>query len=303
MLWNLVAAALAMTKSAPAMLDSERPAMVEITFATNVGEGAAGSKRFSRDGCYQIESGGGTGGSGYARDSQAGCYRPTDVAPVFEKITEISFNTLEREHAAPGSATRGAPARNLMAGGTRTNVVVVRVDGSRWLAVNEETANRLVAAVNELPSENQWYAKPPEKPVGSGAQLLVLSVATSGGDGSRRTEATLASDGRWWCHRSVVGPRGGDQKLPAKKVLPVKDAAARLGRILEGVSRGERDETQAAPEKRSDGSEISVQVAWPGQDRTPLRGKQLAGRVVDRFAGEMQALAPSCAIRAAPSAR
>ena len=42
-------------------------AAVEISFVTHVGEGAEGQKRFTRDGCYQAESGGSTGGAGYAR--------------------------------------------------------------------------------------------------------------------------------------------------------------------------------------------------------------------------------------------
>ena len=36
-------------------------AAVEIAFVTHAGEGAAGRKRFTRDGCYQVASGGSTG--------------------------------------------------------------------------------------------------------------------------------------------------------------------------------------------------------------------------------------------------
>ena len=60
------------------------------------------------------------------------------------------------------------------------------------------------------PSENQWYAEPPAPPLGTGSQLLVLSATAP----DRRLEASLASDGRWWCHLSVTGPRGSEQKLP-----------------------------------------------------------------------------------------
>jgi len=71
-----------------------KPAAVEISFVTHAGEGAAGSKRFMRDGCYQIESGGSTGGAGYARDSQAGCHLPADVAPVFARLGAIAPDAL-----------------------------------------------------------------------------------------------------------------------------------------------------------------------------------------------------------------
>jgi hypothetical protein len=49
-----------------------------------------GSKRFTRDGCYQIESGGSTGGSTYAHDSQAGCQRAADVAAIFARLDAIA---------------------------------------------------------------------------------------------------------------------------------------------------------------------------------------------------------------------
>ena len=60
-------------------------AAVEVSFTTHAGEGAEGRKRFTPDGCYQVESGGSTGGAGYASDSQAGCHLPSDVAAVFAK--------------------------------------------------------------------------------------------------------------------------------------------------------------------------------------------------------------------------
>jgi hypothetical protein len=282
--------------SAPA---SRAPvAAIEISFETHVGEGAAGGKRFMRDGCYQVESGGGTGGAGYARDSQAGCHLAADVAAVFERLAAITGDGLVRDSAGVGSMG-GAPARGAPAGGSETRVVLIRPDGSRWVAANKAIANQMLAAVNDLPNEAQWYAKPPAKAAGTGAQLLVLAVATSVRGGSRRIEASLASDGRWWCHRSVIGPRGGDQKLPAKKALalPAAQAAARLGRIVEGARPDAADEAQ--PEaNRPDRIEIRVDVVWPGQERAPLRPKRLADTVADRFGTEMQALSPACAVAA-----
>jgi hypothetical protein len=282
--------------SAPAA--SARPAAVavEISFVTRAGEGAAGSKRFMRDGCYQVESGGSTGGAGYARDSQAGCHLAGDVEAVFDKLAAVAADALVRETPGRASAAGGAPSRGL-----ETRVVLVRQDGSRWVAAGKEANNQLLGAVNELPSENQWYAKPPAKPAGTGAQLLVLAVTTSGRGGSRRLEASLASDGRWWCHRSVVGQPGGDQKLPATKTLtlPAAQAAARLGRILEGARPDAGDDGPPAS-KRPDRVETSVEIVWPGPVRAPLRPKRLADGVADRFGAEMQALSPACAVTPAP---
>ena len=82
---------------------------VEISFVTHAGEGAAGGKRFMRDGCYQIESGGSTGGAGYARDSQAGCHLPTDVAAVFARLGAIAGDALVRDGTARGGAAEAAP--------------------------------------------------------------------------------------------------------------------------------------------------------------------------------------------------
>jgi hypothetical protein len=274
-------------------------AAVEISFATQAGEGATGSRRFMRDGCYQIESGGSTGGAGYARDSQAGCHLASDVAAVFSRLAAIAGDALVRDSAGRGGATGGAPAGGPMAGGSHTRVVLIRPDGSRWVAASKRTADQMLAAVNDLPGESQWYANPPAKAVGAGAQLLVLAVATSGSGGSRRIEASLASDGRWWCHRSVIGQRGGDHKLPAQRslVLPAGEAPARLGRILAGAAPDARDDAPPATAARRDRIETSVEVVWLGQARGPLRPKRLADIVADRFGAEMQALAPACAMR------
>ena len=114
-----------------------------------------------RDGCYQIESGGGTGGAGYARDSQAGCHLPADVAAVFARLGAIAGDALVRDGAGRGGAAGGARAEGFSPGGSQTRVVLIRPDGSRWVAANKATADDMLRAVNDLPSENQWYAKPP----------------------------------------------------------------------------------------------------------------------------------------------
>ena len=104
----------------------------------------------------------------------------------------------------------------------------------------------------------------------------------------------------------VVLPQRGrrravaNRKLPVKRVVAVPDAPARLG---PDPRRGEPRRArrgQPAPGKRSDGVETSVEVAWPGVARGPLRPKSLADAVADRFGAEMQALSPACAIAPAP---
>ena len=294
------AASAAPPRAAPA---APAPSAIEITFETHAGEGAIGGKRILRDGCYQIESGGGTGGAGYARDSQAGCHLPGPVAAVFARLGAVAGDALVRDAPARGSAAGGARAGGMEVGGSETHVVLIRSDGSRWVAANKEVANELLRAVNELPSENQWYAEPPAKPVGAGAQLLVLAVSTSGGAGTRRIEASLASDGRWWCHRSVIGARGGEEKLPAMKALALKDAPARLDRIFEGIGPAAADDGQTVSNRSSDGNETSVEVAWPGQGRGALRPRSRAGKVASRFGAEMQSLSPACAIAPAAAPR
>jgi hypothetical protein len=58
-----------------------------------------------------------------------------------------------------------------------------------------------------------------------------------------------------------------------------------------------RDDGRAEPVKRPDGSEFSVEGAWPGQERGPIRPSWLADDVTRRFAAEMKALSPACAVR------
>ena len=285
-----------MLAAEPAARPGTEPAAVEISFATIASEGAVGRRRFLRDGCYQVESGGSTGGAGYARDSQAGCLLPADVAAVFTRLGAVADSALVREKASPpkGGAAGGARA-GLLPGGAETQVVLIRGDGSRWVAANKPAADDILRAVNELPSENQWYAQAPEKPVGPGAQLVVVSYTNAP---PSRAQASLAADGRWWCYQSVIGAERGEPKLPAKAPKPLKDAdaAARLGRILKGMRPDAADDAAAALDKSADDS-ATAEVAWPGQPRTPLRPRRSITTAISRFAGEMQSMATSCARR------
>jgi hypothetical protein len=294
MLPTLIAISGMLAAATPARADAT-VAGVEIAFVTHAGEGAAGRKRFTRDGCYQVASGGSTGGAGYAHDSQAGCHRPTDVADVFARLDAIGADRLVRDGAAAPAAARGAPDRRRGPGGSEETVVLVRRNGARWVAANQATADDVLRAVNELPGENQSAANPPEKQVGTGAQLLSLSAA--GGRRSGRFEGFLASDGRWWCYTSILGPREGEPPLPDKKVSAVTNAPARLGWILAGAR---ADAPEGAP--RDDGSpvegtETNIQVVWPGKERELLHPRRLAGAVIERFVAEMKPLSPACAGR------
>jgi hypothetical protein len=295
MLPTLIAISGMLAAEAPGAPAGATPAAVEIAFVTHAGEGAAGRKRFTRNGCYRAESGGSTGGAGHAHDSQAGCLLQSDVAPVFARVDAIPAAALEREQATTGAA-HGAPAGRATLGGLETRVVLIRPDGTRWVAANRATTDDLLRAVDDLPSENQWDAKPPDKPAGTGAQLVVLSAA-DGRPGAPRFEASLASDGRWWCHRSVIGERGDEPKLPAKPAAPVMNAAVRLRRIFAGVNPKAGDEEPGKPTKKSDGVERSVEVAWPDQPRGPLHPSGAAAIVTQRFGAEMGPLSPACAIR------
>lgn len=273
-----------MLAAEPAAASGAGLASVEITFVTHAGEGAAGRRRITRAGCYQSESGGSTGGAAYARESQAGCHRAADVAPIFARLDAIPAAGLVREPPV-------AAARDSAPGGSELRVVLIRADGTRWVGANKATTDDVLRAVNELPSENQWHAQAPDKPAGKGPQLVVLSAGRAGGT---RFEGALASDGRWWCQRSVIGERDEVSKLPAKPPAATANAAARLSRIFEGISPQTRDEAPAAP--KSDGVERSVEVAWPGRARVPVSA-DAAAKVTQRFAAEMTALSPTCAAR------
>ena len=276
----------------PAVVDT-----LEVSFSTQVGEGAAGRKRFRRDGCYQVESGGSTGGAGHARDSQAGCHRPADVAAAFARLEALAAGDKgrARQRRAPGRSGRG-PRRPRRGPGPLADPGGAGPPGRLALGGGQrEDCAELVAAANELPSENQWYAEPPAPPLGTGPQLLVLSLTAP----DRRLQASLASDGRWWCHLSVIGLRGSEQKLPPPGKLALTDAPARLARILAGARPPGKVADEAPADKQP--FEASVEVAWPGQPRAALRPRAQGRPVVQRFTTEMRALSSACAMAPARS--
>jgi hypothetical protein len=259
-------------------------AAIEVTFSTHAGEGAVGRKRVGRDGCYQSESEGGTGGGGRAHDSEAGCHRADDVARAFALISVLPLRAA------------GVPAK---VPGEQDRVVVVRADDTRWVAADDHAARELLRVVNDLPSQNQWYAQPPANPVGKAAQLVVLSVSETGGAGVRRLEAVVAADGRWWCHRSV--PAGASEELelarkPAKPLSP-EDARGRLAFITAGLSPpGTGRDDDAAVARTAHAVNRTVEVAFAGGPRAPARPRHKAADVAKRFEARMRPMAAACAL-------
>jgi len=251
-------------------------AAIEVPFDTRAGEGATGVKRFARDGCYAVESEGSTGGAQRVRESQAGCHGLADVAEMFRRVDAFAA----KEALAP-------------AGGARAGVTLVRSDGSRWVAAGVDADLALARALDGMPGENQWYAKPPAPASGKGPQLLVLSAAPTGRGTGHSLEAMLAADGRWWCHRSVPTAEGGEPRLPAQRParLSAADASARLGRILQGAS--PTGEVTEADLLDPDARQASVEVAVAGRARAPLRPR-LARMVVMHFVAEMRGHSAAC---------
>jgi hypothetical protein len=259
-------------------------AAIELTFSTNAGEGAVGRKRFDRDGCYQSESDGETGGGGRAHDSEVGCHRAEDVERTFALIALLPLRAEIVPAKLPDDQTR---------------VVVVRADGTRWVPADGQAARELLRLVNSLPAQNQWYAQPPANPVGTTAQLIVLSVSETGGAGVRRLEAMVAADGRWWCHRSV--PAGATEALqlprkPAKPLSPT-DARARLAYVTAGLSPpGTARDDDAAVSRTGHGVNRTVEVAFAGGPRAPARPRHKAADVARRFEAKMRPAAAACAL-------
>ena len=221
-----------------------------------------------RDGCYQIESGGGTGGAGTRATARPAATAP----PTSRRSSRASARSRATRWCAttPGGAARpsGARADGLLGGDSQTRVVLIRRTArAGWRRIRRRPTTSL-RAVNELPSENQWYATPPAN---RSARVASWSCCRWSGrrlDGapkpcSRRTAAggaTAASSA------SAVPNR----KLPGKRVAAVA-GCARPARP--DPRRGEpgpaRRRRARRPDKRSDGVEISVEVAWPGQARAP----------------------------------
>jgi hypothetical protein len=279
----------------PAVAPPADVVAVEVTYSTRVGEGAAGRKHLGRDGCYQVEGEGGTGGAGRARDSQAGCHHAADVAAAFARIAKVAETSRAAPERARGPA--GGAAMDSSLPGKRDRMVIVLRNGTRLIPSDQDAANALAAAVNELPSENQWYAKPPASPVGKGAQLIVLSVSAASEGGPRRLEAALAADGRWWCHRSMPARAGDEPQLPGKRAKPLAsaEASARLARIAAGLRAAGAADDDASRDPPG-GIERSIEIAFPGGPRSRALPKQQAAAVAGRFAAEMRPASSACAL-------
>jgi hypothetical protein len=228
------------------------------------------------------------------------------VARAFAKLDGLARGGVvleKRVRNAGNGALRAGGGARASAGdepaSSEDRIVLERANGTRWVPATKELAQKLVAALGELPSENQWYAKPPEPHAGTGAQLVVLSVSRADGRGPRRVEGALAVDGRWWCHRSVAARGPASLQLPPLRsaVLPGKEAIGRLERILAGVARSTGREagadTDAGPTR---GAEISVEIVPAGGSRDPLRPLNLRRAIASRFAAEMRPQSAACVL-------
>jgi hypothetical protein len=273
-------------------------AAIEVPFSTHMGEGASGLKRFFRNGCYEVTSEGGTGG-GRARDRQAGCHLPREVSEVFQQLDTMASTTggaMVKEKARSAGEKHDRQSGVAAGVGAEVGAIVIRGDGSRWTASNDDVGGQLLAAINGMPGENQWHAKPAGTPIGKGPQFVAVNVSSSGADGPRRLQASLSVDGRWWCHRSVPAGGGDTAASRAQKLVPIsaREAGARLGRVLQGAHpKGANDDDEAQPE--AGGVETSVELVLPGRTRTGLFPKRLSTTVAKRFTTEMARQSPTCA--------
>lgn len=270
-------------------------ALIEVPFSTRAGDGASGLKRIFRNGCYQVVSESGSG-AGASRNSQVGCHRPGEASQAFERLdllASASGSGVVKEDPASSSGGRG----NESGARAQARAVLVRGDGSRWVAANDDVAGELLSAINTIPSENQWHAKPPATPVGKGPQFVAVNVSTTGGTASRKLQASLSVDGRWWCHRWGVAQAGDTSTARGRKLAPVnpREASGRLGRILKGARTRNPLEDDEEPPGAS-GIELSVELVLAGRARTGLFPKRLSKVVAQRFAAEMSSHSQLCTL-------
>lgn len=277
---------------------ADQVAVIEVPFSTGAGDGASGLRRFFRSGCYEVVSEGGPGAA-KSRDSQAGCHLPGEVSEAFERLDVLAsasggaiIQEGKKESNVPSSSGGERPF-----GRSQARVVVVKGDGSRGVAVNDDVAGLLLAAVNSIPADNQWHAKLPAPPHGKGPQFVAIRISSTGGGVPKTFQASLSADGRWWCHRSAgTGvapmPTSGKQRLAP---IGGREAGARLGRILKGAKpKSPLDDDDDG--KGVAGVETSVELVFAGRSRSALFPGRLASTVAKRFATEMTRHSPLCAL-------
>jgi hypothetical protein len=218
-------------------------AAIELKGETNAGEGSRFVSVYFKNGCYLREAVGGSGGGGRVHDSEAGCAAPAVLAPLF------------------AAAEKGeTDARGIA-------VTLVDSKGAR-------TEKQVSLPLEDLKLPT-WYAPLPSPPVGRGPQLLAINREK----GRTRLQATLTADGSVWCLRTVPAT-GGDPVLPKKRLEPLKNAAALLGKILAGV-------TAAALEGDAD---TGVEAALAGGERQAVRKQAPADEAYQRFVEQLGAL-------------
>ena len=275
-------------------------AVIEVPFSAGVGNGPSGLRRFFRSGCYEVVSEGGFGAA-KTKDSQAGCHLPGEVSEAFQQLDVLasaSGGTIVKEGNQDGNVPSSS-GRDKNFGRSQARVVVVKGDGSRGVAANDDVAGLLLSAVNSIPPDNQWHAKPPAPPRGKGPQFVAIRISSTGGGVPKRFQASLSADGRWWCHRSA-GAGTGVAPMPiprGQRLAPVgaREGGALLGRILKGAKpKSPMDDDDDANE--AVGVETSVELVFAGRPRSALFPGRLASTVAKRFATGMTRRSPTCAL-------
>jgi hypothetical protein len=270
---------------------------IETLSLTHVGEGSAGRRRVFRNGCYQSESRGGTGG-GQAHDSNAGCTTARSFADMFTQADAlVADGVLVPEDPAAAAAAVGRIFVSALDDAmTGLKPVLVCADGRRLVARDKESAQHMERIVGMEPSIDAWYVTPPKPAIGSGAQLIALSVQKSARSSSRMLQASLVATGAWWCHLSVPtldsdAPQTFSQPTP-RPLSPTK-AAGILDRVLAGISARALAE-DAAKDLPAGDSPILVEAAVGAGPRTHVRSTAAAPRAVKSFGNEMRAQSSAC---------
>ena len=183
--------------------------------------------------------------------------------------------------ALPLRAETGAPPS--VPDAPRPRASSSRTDDTRWVAGDDQAARELSRLVNSLPAENQWYAQPPAKPVGTGG---AARRAVRGGDRRRRRapaggharRATAAGGVTAACRRARS--RSCSCRASRRSRCRPRTRARGSAHITAGLSPPGtgRDDDAAGGADRARRVNRTVEVAFAGGPRAPARPRQKARR-------------------------